>query len=249
MSRVRFLNVSLDNLTMAEALVSADTLIQKNQCAYVLTPNVDHIVLLETDKELAAAYASADLILTDGMPIVWCSKLMGHPVKEKISGSDFLPKLCEMAADKGYSMFFLGAAEGVAEIAAQKLQQKYQGLKIPACYSPPMNFENNPEEMTKIEEMIKKVKPDILVVALGCPKQEVLIYKNHSRWNVPLSIGVGASLDFVAGRVKRAPKWMSRCGLEWFYRLIKEPRRMFRRYILRDWRFVTLLWKYRKNNR
>lgn len=245
MGRVRFLNVSLDNLTMAEAIESADALVRKNQGAYILTPNVDHLVLMESHKDLADAYDSADLILTDGMPIVWFSRLFGKPVKEKISGSDFLPKLCERAVQKNYRMFLLGAADDVAKMAAQKLRQVYPGLIVAGTYSPPINFESNPEEMTKIDALIHNAKPDILVVALGCPKQEVFIYKNRERWNVPLSIGVGASLDFIAGRVKRAPKWMSEHGMEWLYRMMQEPGRMFKRYVLRDWRFMKLLWKYR----
>lgn len=245
MGRVRFLNVSLDNLTMAEAIESADALVRKNQGAYILTPNVDHLVLIESHKDLADAYDSADLILTDGMPIVWFSRLFGKPVKEKISGSDFLPKLCERAVQKNYRMFLLGAADDVAKMAAQKLRQAYPGLIVAGTYSPPINFESNPEEMTKIDALIHNAKPDILVVALGCPKQEVFIYKNRERWNVPLSIGVGASLDFIAGRVKRAPKWMSEHGMEWLYRMMQEPGRMFKRYVLRDWRFMKLLWKYR----
>ena len=246
MEKVRFLNVTIDNLTMDEAVLAAGDLIKKGGPTFIVTPNVDHLVLLEQHKELRDAYEQADLVFSDGMPIVWFSKLFGTPIKEKISGSDFFPKLCEYAAGKGYKMFFLGAAPGVAEAAAQKLVESYRSLQIVECYSPSLDFENKPEEMKYIDDRIAATKPDILVVALGCPKQEILIAKNKSRWNVPLSIGVGASLDFVAGKVKRAPRWMSNHGLEWLYRMSQEPVRMFRRYVLRDWRFLKLLWKYRK---
>lgn len=245
MGKVRFLNVSVDNLTMDEAVVAADTLIKKGGAAFIATPNVDHLVLLEQHDELKAAYENADLVFTDGMPIVWFSKLLGRPIKEKISGSDFLPRLCDLSARNGYKMFFLGAAPGVAELAAQKLAERYQGLQVVDCYSPSLDFEKNPEEMKLIDDRIAAAKPDILVVALGCPKQEILISDNKTRWNVPLSLGVGASLDFAAGKIKRAPRWMSNHGLEWLYRMCQEPGRMFKRYVLRDWKFLKLLWKYR----
>lgn len=245
MGKVRFLNVSVDNFTMDEAVVAADTLIKKGRAAFIATPNVDHLVLLEQHDELKAAYENADLVFTDGMPIVWFSKLLGRPIKEKISGSDFLPRLCDLSARNGYKMFFLGAAPGVAELAAQKLAERYQGLQVVDCYSPSLDFEKNPEEMKLIDDRIAAAKPDILVVALGCPKQEVLISDNKTRWNVPLSLGVGASLDFAAGKIKRAPRWMSNHGLEWLYRMCQEPGRMFKRYVLRDWKFLKLLWKYR----
>ena len=130
MSRVAFLNTQVDNLTMDEAIDKAEELIIKKKPSYVVTPNVDHIVKLETDKEFQDVYKNADLILTDGMPLIWISKMKGNPIKEKISGSDFFPKLCERASEKGYSLFLLGAAEGVAAKAAKNLKEKYNGKKI-----------------------------------------------------------------------------------------------------------------------
>ena len=109
------------------------------------------------------------------------------------------------------------------------------------------DLENSPTEIVKIDQLLATTKPDILAVALGCPKQEILINENKDRWDIPLCLGIGASLDFAAGTMKRAPKWMSNHGLEWFYRMCQEPRRMFKRYIFRDWKFLQLLWKYRKN--
>lgn len=246
MSRIQFLNVSFDNLSMDEAVVCADALICENRSAFIATPNIDHMVLLENNPALRDAYAAVNLILTDGMPIIWFSKLFGTPIKEKISGSDFFPRLCKLAAEKHYKMFFLGAAEGVAELAAEKLKTRFAGLEIVGCYAPPAGFENCSEEMAKIDALLNNTKPHILIVALGCPKQEILIQKNRTRWNIPLSIGVGATLDFAAGKMKRAPRWMSNHGLEWAYRMGQEPKRMFKRYVLRDWRFLKLLWKYTK---
>ena len=247
MSRMKFMNTEIDNLTMDETLQAIDSIIKEKKNAYVVTPNVDHIVQLETNKELQAVYENASLILTDGKPLLWIANWYGTPIKEKISGSDLFPLLCEMAAKKGYKMFFLGAAEGVAAKAAENLMKKYAGLQVVGTYSPPFGFEKNENEMVKIEIMIKVANPDILIVGLGCPKQEKFMYYNSKRLGVPISLGLGASLDFEAGNVQRAPKWMSDHGLEWFYRLIQEPKRMAKRYLKDDLKIFLLAWKYREH--
>lgn len=238
------MNTEIDNLTMEEALVEIDRLIQAPQNAYVVTPNVDHIIQLERGGALVDVYKKANLILTDGKPLVWISKLFGTPIKEKISGSDLFPRLCRMAADKDYTMFFLGAAEGVAHQAANNLMQKYNGLKVVGTYSPPLGFEQDENEMNRIVEMIKAVSPHILIVGLGCPKQELFILHNKDNLGVPISLGLGASLDFEAGCIKRAPKWMSENGLEWLYRFFQEPKRLFKRYFIDDIKILGLVWKY-----
>lgn len=244
MSRIKFMNTEIDNLTMTEALSAIDELILQKKNAYVVTPNVDHIVKLEKNSRLRASYDNADLILVDGKPLMWVGRIFGTPIKEKISGSDLFPKLCEHSASKGHKMFFLGAKEGVAQKAADILQEKYPGLDVVGCYAPPFGFENNPEEMDKITAMINEHKPDILVLALGCPKQEIFAYEHKDQLNVPVSLCFGASLDFEAGNVKRAPRWMTNVGLEWLYRLYKEPRRMIKRYLLEDWAFIPLFLRY-----
>lgn len=244
MSRMNFLNTEVDNLTMNEAIEKAEELILNKKPSYVVTPNVDHIVKLETDKEFQDVYKNADLILTDGTPLIWISKMKGNPIKEKISGSDFFPKICERAAEKGYSVFLLGAAEGVAAKAAENLREKYKGLNIVGTYSPSYGFEKKDNEIKYIIKMINDVKPDILAVGLGAPKQEKFIYKYKNQLSVPISLAIGASIDFEAGNIKRAPKWMQKNGLEWFYRLCKEPKRMFKRYIIDDLKIIKLARKY-----
>ncbi len=244
MCRIKFMNTEIDNLTMAETLLAIDELIQKNKNAYVVTPNVDHIVKLETNERLKNAYSEADLILTDGKPLVWASRLYRNPIKEKVSGSDLFPELCNLAADRHYTMFFLGAKEGVAAKAAENLKKEYPELRIAGCYAPPLGFENDAKELEKIESLIKNVKPHILVLALGCPKQEIIAHQYRNLFEVPLTLCLGATLDFAAGKVKRAPRWMANAGLEWLYRIYQEPSRMFRRYVLEDWKFVKLFVKY-----
>ena len=245
MARIKFMNTDIDNLTMAETLNEIDKLIQKKNCSYVVTPNVDHIVRLEKDEELQKVYKNASLILTDGKPLIWISKWYKTPIKEKISGSDLFPRVCQLAANKNYTMYLLGAAEGVADTAARNLMKKYPGLSIVGTYSPPFGFEKNEQEMNKIKTQIQDVHPDILIVGLGCPKQEKFMYYHCKELGVPISFGLGASIDFEAGNIKRAPKWMSNHGLEWLYRFSKEPKRLFKRYFVDDLKIISVARKYR----
>lgn len=246
MSRIKFMNTEIDNLTMQETLHAIEYLIQEDKNAYVVTPNVDHIVQLETNKELQAVYKNASLILTDGKPLLWIAKWYGTPIKEKISGSDLFPLLCDMSSKKGYRMFFLGAAEGVAEKAAENLRKRYKGLRIVGTYSPPYGFENNLEEINKIKTMIKKANPHILIVGLGCPKQEKFMYQYCEELKVPISFGLGASFDFEAGNIKRAPRWMTNHGLEWLFRITQDPKRMAKRYLVDDRKILGLVIKYKE---
>lgn len=245
MARIKFMNTCIDNLTMSETLNEIDKLIQKKICSYVVTPNVDHIVRLEKDEELQKVYKNASLILTDGKPLIWISKWYKTPIKEKISGSDLFPRVCQLAANKNYTMYLLGAAEGVADTAARNLMKKYPGLNIVGTYSPPFGFEKNEQEMNKIKAQIQDVHPDILIVGLGCPKQEKFMYYHCKELGVPISFGLGASIDFEAGNIKRAPKWMSNHGLEWLYRFSKEPKRLFKRYFVDDIKIIRVARKYR----
>lgn len=247
MARMKFMNTEVDNLTMEEALVEVENIIKRRECVYVVTPNVDHIAQLETDTELQAVYNNASLILTDGKPLIWISNFYKTPIKEKISGSDMFPLLCKMAAEKGYKMYFLGAAEGVAAKAAENLKKKYLGLNVVGTYSPPFGFEKDEQEMLKIEKQIKSVNPDMLIVGLGCPKQEKFMYHNCKRIGVPISFGLGASLDFEEGNVKRAPKWMADHGLEWLFRITQDPKRMAKRYLVDDRKIFGLIIKYWRN--
>lgn len=246
MSRMKFMNTEIDNLTMNETLQAIDDLIKQKKNAYVVTPNVDHIVQLEKDKELQKVYENASLILTDGKPLLWIAKWYGTPIKEKISGSDLFPLLCNMAAQKGYKMFFLGAAEGVAAKAAQNLSKRFKGLQVVGTYSPPFGFEKDLEEIDKINNMIRKTQPDILIVGLGCPKQEKFMYHHCKELGVPISFGLGASFDFEAGNIKRAPRWMANHGLEWLFRITQDPKRMAKRYLVDDRKILGLAFKYRR---
>lgn len=243
MARINFLNIKVDNLTMDEALSKIDFLIQTKEPSFVVTPNMDHIVKVEEDSEFKEVYENADLILTDGKPLIWISNILKRPIKEKISGSDIFPRICEMAAAKEYSLFILGAGKGVALKAKENLIKKYPGLKIKDVYSPTYGFENDEKEIEYICRRIKNSHADILAVALGAPKGEKFIYKWKNKYQVPLSISIGATIDFEAGRVKRAPKWMSNHGLEWAFRIIQEPKRMSKRYFNDALKIIPILIK------
>lgn len=247
MGRIQLLNTEIDNISMEEALDRIDAMVQGRKPAYVVTPNLDHIVTIERDAYFREAYAHADLILADGKPLLWIAKARKTPIREKISGSDLFPRLAELAANNGYTMFFLGAGEGIAAQAAEKLKQQYQGLRIAGCYAPPIGFEQDRSAVHEIIQRVQTVKPDILVVGLGTPKQEKFLYRYYKQMGVPVSLGLGASFDFIAGKRKRAPRWMSEHGLEWLYRTLQEPKRLAGRYVKDAVCILPILIKYRKH--
>lgn len=217
--------------------------IRQRTPGFVVTPNVDHVCLFHRRADIRAAYREAFLALPDGIPLLWAARLLGRPLKEKLSGSDLVPSLSAWAAAEGHSVFYFGAAEGVAEKAAQKLQEQYPGLKVAGCYSPPLGFERDAMENERAIDAIRNARPDICFVALGCPKQELWLLAHHKEIGVPVSLGIGASLDFVAGKVRRAPRRLQRIGLEWVWRLFQEPRRLWRRYLVEDALFFSLVWR------
>ncbi len=244
-SKMKFMNTSIDNITMREVMEQMDEFILHNNFRYVVTPNVNHITMLEKSKSFREIYDNASLVLTDGKPLIWISKLYKTPIKEKISGSDLLPSVLAHAASKKYSVFLLGAAEGVADKAAKNMVEKYPELNISGVYSPHIGFEHDREEIKHIISIVRSAKPDILVLGLGSPKQEQFIYKYRKRLGVPVTLCTGAAIDFLAGRQKRAPEWMQKWGLEWLYRTIKEPGRLAKRYIHDGMVILPLIWKYR----
>ena len=241
--------VRIDNVTFGEAVSIIKKFIEERRPRYVVTPNVDHIIIAQRDGEFKKIYDEASLVLADGMPILWAAKFLGRPLKEKISGSDFFPRLCEVAAKEGYRLFFLGGNPEDINRAKEILEQKYHGLRVVGTHSPPFGFEKDRDEERKAIDIIKEKNPDILFVALGAPKQEKWIYKHSKEINAPVSIGIGASFSFIAGRIKRAPRWMQTSGLEWLWRLMMEPKRLWRRYLVDDMKFFWLILKQKLEKR
>lgn len=245
MKKQALLNTYINNLTMSETVEAIEKMIEEERKSYVVAINVDVVMKIESDSYLKEIVDNADMVLVDGKPLVWISKLYGKPLKAKISGSDLVPILCEVSAQKGYRMFIIGGKDGIAEQAKKRLEEKYPDIEIVGTYAPPMGFEKDKKELNKINDMISEVKPDLLITCFGCPKQEKWIYENINRYDAKVSVCAGATVDFLAGNVKRAPRWMSEHGLEWFYRFLQEPKRMFRRYFIDDVKIMRLIRKYK----
>ena len=244
MEKQPLLNTYVNNVNMTETLNEICKLVDKKQKSYIVAVNVDVVMKMEQDKYLKKITDDADLTLVDGMPLVWIARWHKHPVKAKISGADLVPELCKVAAERGYSIFIIGGAEGVADKAKDNLQEKHNGIKIVGTYSPPFGFEKDKQELQKINKMISDVHPDLVIACLGCPKQEKWIYENYQKYDGTVSICAGATVDFLAGNVNRAPEWMSEHGLEWLYRFSQEPKRLFKRYFVDDVKVLGLVWKY-----
>lgn len=245
MEKQPLLNTFINNVDMNETLTEIEEMISKEKKSYIVAINVDVVMKIENDQYLKKIVDNADMVLVDGKPLVWISKMHGRPLKAKISGSDLVPLLCEVAAKKNYSMFIIGGKEGIAEQAKKRLEEKLPNIQIVGTYAPPMGFEEDKAELDKINKMISDVKPDLLIACFGCPKQEKWIYENISKYDAKVSVCAGATVDFLAGNVKRAPRWMSEHGLEWFYRFLQEPRRMFKRYFVDDVKIIKLIEKYK----
>jgi N-acetylglucosaminyldiphosphoundecaprenol N-acetyl-beta-D-mannosaminyltransferase len=209
--------------------------------AYVVTPNAHHVSLLRDSAHFRMVYDGAWLALADGVPLVWASRLLGTPLPERVSGSDLFPAICKAVAGTGLRVFLLGGRPGAAEEAARVLQERYPGLLVAGFDCPPLGFDKDPEQSRRALDAVRAARPDILFVALGAPKQENWMYENRERAGVPVSIGVGASFDIVAGMFRRAPKWVRKAGLEWLFRTAEEPGRLWKRYALTNPRFVWLV--------
>lgn len=246
MEKQALLNTYINDVTMPETVASIERMIKDGKKSYVVAINVDVVIKIENDTYLKQVVDDADMVLVDGKPLVWISKLYGKPLKAKISGSDLVPLLCEVAAQKGYTLFIIGGRDGIADQAKKKLEAKLPGIQIVGTYAPPFGFETNKKELEHINQMISEVHPDLLITCFGCPKQEKWIYENIKNYDAGVSICAGATVDFLAGSVKRAPKWMSEHGFEWLYRFIQEPKRMFRRYFIDDLAIIKLFFKYWK---
>jgi len=237
---VRLFGIDFSNLSYEELCRFVDQRIAAREPGYVFTPNVDHAVKFERCSDFREAYRGAMLRLVDGTVLMWACHWLGKPVKEKLSGSDIVPAFSEYAAEKGYSIFLFGAAPGIAGKAAETLRGRFPGLNVVGTYCPPMGFEEDEAENAKAIEAVRMASPDFLFVALGSPRQEIWIAQHSGELGVPVTMGIGATLDFIAGRVKRAPRWMQRAGLEWVWRLLQEPRRLWKRYLIEDSAFLGM---------
>lgn len=241
LDKIKIGKIYIDNVTSQECLNRISETIVKNEKMFIVTSNVDHIVSVENDYEFEKVYDFADLVVADGMPLIWLSKILKTPLKERITGSDLFPAICDLANEKSFKVFFMGGKEGIAERAATNLKKAYPNLQLTGIYSPPMNFEQDAQENLRIIDMINKSRPNILFVSVGSPKQEKWFYKNIDTLNINIAIGIGAALDFIAGSLKRAPLIFQKNGMEWFWRFLQEPKRLFNRYFIRDSKFIWIV--------
>ncbi|ARO86547.1 glycosyltransferase [Nitrosospira lacus] len=237
--RIEMMGCQIDNLSMEETLHTIEKFIQSGRPHQHVVVNVDKLVKASRDVELRRIINECPLINVDGMPVVWASRLLGKPLKERVAGVDLFESLMKRSAEKGWRVYLLGAREEVVLGVKQVYMRKYSGLTV-AGYR---NGYWKPEEEAEVVEQIKAAQADLLFVAISSPMKEHFLGRYQAEMKIPFAMGVGGTFDVAVGKVKRAPVWMQGAGLEWFYRFLQEPRRMFKRYFVDDMFFFWLLLK------
>jgi N-acetylglucosaminyldiphosphoundecaprenol N-acetyl-beta-D-mannosaminyltransferase len=201
-------------------------------CRYIVTPNVHHVVKLQRDEKMLAAYREASLVLADGWPVVAASRLLRCALPERVAGSDVVPQLlASSSSDFRPRVFLLGAQEGVGELARRNILTRWPAVEVCGSLSPPFGFEASDEQNEEIVRVLNEARPDLLIVGFGAPKQERWLHRFHHRLNAKVAIAAGATIDFLAGEQRRAPRWVQAVGMEWCYRLLSDPRRLASRYV------------------
>lgn len=241
MNRVSILGIDIDNVSMEDALARISRTVENGEFAYAVTPNVDHIMRLRNDGPFLEVYRAADLVVADGVPLLWASRILRSPLKERVNGTDLFERTCELASRRGYSVYLLGGNPGVAAKACARLKEKLAGLKIAGWFCPELGFDEDPARNREIQELIRNTGADILFVALGAPKQEKWIHRYARQSGAKFAVGIGISFSLIAGDIKRAPVWIQNHGLEWSWRLLSEPRRLWKRYLVDDIPFIRLI--------
>jgi exopolysaccharide biosynthesis WecB/TagA/CpsF family protein len=244
MQKINILNIYIDNLSTKDLL---NKLTQKG--GVVFTPNVDHVIKLQQDREFYQAYQTANYKVCDSQILVYASKFLGTPIREKISGSDLFPAFCDRSrCNEEIKIFLLGGAPGVAKQAEIKINQKVGRNIVIASHSPSFGFEKNEKECLEIVSKINSSGATVLAIGVGSPKQEKWVHRYRSKLkNIKIVLAVGATIDFESGNKVRAPKWVSNIGLEWFHRLLSEPQRLGKRYLVDDLPFFWLIIKQKLN--
>jgi N-acetylglucosaminyldiphosphoundecaprenol N-acetyl-beta-D-mannosaminyltransferase len=237
--RIEMMGCQIDNLSMEETLQTIEGFIKTGQPHQHVVVNVDKLVKASRDPELRRIINECALINVDGMPVVWASRLLGKGLKERVAGVDLFEALMLRSAERGWRVFLLGAREEVVSGVKRLYEMKYPGLTV-AGYR---NGYWKPEEEAGVVEQIKQARADLLFVAISSPKKEHFLGRYQAEMKIPFAMGVGGTFDVAVGKVKRAPVWMQKVGLEWFYRFLQEPTRMFKRYFVDDMAFFWLLAK------
>jgi len=237
--RRRFFGANIDLLTMEETLQAVENIIGRLVPTQHVVVNVAKLVAMQTDEELRRVVNSCAIVNVDGQGVVWAARRMGIAVPERVAGIDLFERLVNMAAEKGHRTYFLGATDEIIRETMTRLQSRHPQLKV-------AGFRNgyfDQADEAAIAKEIRDSDADMLFVGISSPKKEFFLERNLAAMNVPFAMGVGGSFDIIAGKTKRAPKWMQRAGLEWFYRLLNEPRRMWKRYLGSNFTFLKMLTK------
>jgi N-acetylglucosaminyldiphosphoundecaprenol N-acetyl-beta-D-mannosaminyltransferase len=239
MTRTTVLGLPVDLLTMEQTLDEVERFIDDGGLHQHVVVNAAKIVEANRSPELAADIAACDLVNADGMSVVWAARILGHPAPERVAGIDLMLRLCERAAERGWPVYLLGARDEVVRKVATELTQRWPTLRIAGSRH---GYWSGEEEAGVVAD-IRGSGAKILFVAIPSPAKEHFLARHKAAMNVPFVMGVGGSFDVIAGRVSRAPEWMQRAGLEWLHRLIQEPRRMFKRYLVGNTRFLILVFR------
>jgi N-acetylglucosaminyldiphosphoundecaprenol N-acetyl-beta-D-mannosaminyltransferase len=237
--RIELFGLPVDALTMKETLSLIENAIDNNRPIHHVVVNAAKMVNAQNDADLKESIVNCDIINADGQAVVWASKILGQPLPERVAGIDLMEELVKLSAKKNYTIYYLGAKEEVVKKVVDNYSSKY-GSQIIAGYR---NGYFKIEDEIEIAKEIAKAKPSILFVAITSPKKEIFLNTYKDLIKVPFIMGVGGSFDVVSGLIKRAPQWMQRSGLEWLYRVYQEPRRMWKRYLVTNTKFVVMLVK------
>jgi N-acetylglucosaminyldiphosphoundecaprenol N-acetyl-beta-D-mannosaminyltransferase len=244
-ARIGIGHALIDNCSSEQVCASIIAHAQdRGKPAYVITSNAQHIVQLEKERSLQEIYDHADLVIPDGISLLIAARLYGRSLKQRVAGVDIFKELCGLSAKNDLHVFLLGGRPGSAELAATVIKSSHPNLKC-STYCPPLGFEQSAAGLQETADAIAAAQPDILFVALGAPKQEYWIYEHGLALSVPVCIGVGGSFEIVGGVVPRAPMWAQNIGCEWLYRLSREPRRMWRRYLIGNLEFAAIVLRQR----
>jgi N-acetylglucosaminyldiphosphoundecaprenol N-acetyl-beta-D-mannosaminyltransferase len=237
---ITMMGCRIDNLSMEETLGRIEEFIRSGKPHQHVVVNVDKLVKASRDAELRRIINACALVNVDGMPVVWASRLLGKPLKERVAGVDLFEALMRRSSERGWRVFLLGARSEVVAAVADSFQRRYPALVIAGWRD---GYWQGEEQEAQVAEQVRASGADLLFVAIGSPKKEQFLGRWQASMRIPFAMGVGGSFDVAIGRLKRAPRWMQRAGLEWLYRFLQEPRRMFRRYFIEDMAFVWLLLK------
>lgn len=248
MAKIPFMNIKLDNVSLEEAIAAIREAVRRKANMLVFTPNADHMVKLHHNARFLEAYRHAGLVVVDGAPLMLAARIFGTPVKERIMGARLAEAVFEEASKHAWRIYIIGPSLEASELAAWNMDVKYPGFIYAGCYVPPHGFENDRQECMKIADEVNKAHPDVVIAGLGSPKTEIFLDSIREQGGAGVYMSVGAAIEFIAGRVKRCPPWVSKIGMEWFYRFLKEPKRLFRRYFIDDPEFFLLILKYRRGN-